>query len=78
MLDIILDVVEPCSLAGTPVLSKHTDSDVGEVTLLNIGRAGKSNLRTGPVCSVGIGAEGKATLNRFGIGRDRATNVDAT
>lgn len=76
MLNIVLDVVEPRSLALTEVLSKHADSDVGILTLLNVGRAGEHDLRTSPVSGIGVGLKGETTLNRLGVAGNGPANID--
>lgn len=53
----VLDIIEPRSMTGTPILSKHSDSDVGPLMLLEIARGGERDLGSHPMQSVGIGGE---------------------
>lgn len=71
-----LDVVEPSTTAGTSGGREHTDTDVGELALLEVGRGGDSDLGTGPVGSIGIIGELETTLNWDSIAGDRSENVD--
>lgn len=76
VLNSVLDIVEPSTTAGTSGGREHTDTDVGELALLKVGRAGDSNLGTGPVGSIGIVCELETTLDWDGIAGDRSENVD--
>lgn len=76
VLDSVLDVVEPSSTTVAGAGFEHTDTDVGELTLLDVGRGGERQLGAGPVGCIGISCELEATDNRCGIAGDRPENVD--
>lgn len=77
VLDSVLDIVEPSTTTSAGVGSEHTDTDVGELTLLEVGRGGESELGADPVGRIGIILERETTGNGRGIAGDRSENVNS-
>lgn len=81
VVDAVDNIIEPSPLAITPILSKHSNSDVGrviaglKVALRGLGRL--NELGADPVESIGIGGEVITTVRALnGITRDRSVYVN--